>query len=140
MTELERRVLEMLLAGDDPVLDALRSQLQLATVASREFSGAGLFTNFHLPSETPMLSVPQNFEIGDVSGKLSGKDCGFLLFVRNGAIDFLEGHLWDDGEWPASPKIESLYYMHHSPPDSPRLVKTEQRDFTALRAILHKDQ
>ena len=39
LTELERAVMEALLAGADPHLAVLRDQLSAATVAAREFTG-----------------------------------------------------------------------------------------------------
>jgi hypothetical protein len=130
--------MEMLLAGDDPSLEVLRFQLDSANVSDRKFTGAGFFTEFQVPKETSQLSGKQNFVIGDVSGQVSGHHCGFLLFVKDGALDFLEGHLWGDGDWPDPMQIESLHYIRHSPAGSPQMVESEDRDTEALQAILHK--
>ena len=43
LNEMEKRALEMLLAGPDDRLAILRSQLNGATVDRREMSGAGFF-------------------------------------------------------------------------------------------------
>jgi hypothetical protein len=68
MNELEHRVLKMLLAGDDPVLKALRLQLESAEVSDRKFTGAGFFMESHVPMAVPLLPGKQSFVIGDVIG------------------------------------------------------------------------
>jgi hypothetical protein len=138
MNELEHRVLKMLLAGDDPVLKALRLQLESAEVSDRKFTGAGFFMEFHVPVAVPLLPGKQSFVMGDVIGQVSGQGCGFLLFVKNRALDFLESHVWGIGDWPESIQIESLRYTRHSPPGDPNFIETENRDVQALRAILYE--
>jgi hypothetical protein len=138
MNELQHRVLKMLLFGDDPVLTALRLPLESAEVSDRKFTGAGFFTEFHVPLGIPLLPGKQSFVIGDVSGQVSGQGCGFLLFVKNNALDFLEGQVWGIGDWPESSQIESLRYTRHSPPGGPNLIETEDRDVQAVRAIRYE--
>ena len=53
LNEMEKRALEMLLAGADDRLAVLRSQLSSASVASREMTGVGFFTNFSIPADVP---------------------------------------------------------------------------------------
>jgi hypothetical protein len=136
-TELENRILEMLLAGDDSFLGALRSQLDCASIEKREFTGHGFFTHFQVPDHVPRLPNTKQFVIGDVHGELSGVLCGFLLFVTNGVVNFLEGFVYGDDQWPTAFTSQRLYYMRHSAPGSPSLVETDVRDSTALWATLH---
>src|SRR5260370_27280062 len=91
--ESEQRLMQSLLQGDHPSMSVLRAQWSVAAVKSREFSGAGFFANFSIPATTPNLGQNINFEIGDVSGEISGGACGFLLLIRSGFVDVLSFHL-----------------------------------------------
>ena len=53
-TKLETAVLDLLLAGDEPVLIALRKQLSEALI-SREMTSVGFFLHFELPATIPKL-------------------------------------------------------------------------------------
>jgi hypothetical protein len=55
LDELEKRALEMLLAGADDRLAILRSQLNAATITHREMSGVGFFTHFSIPQDVALL-------------------------------------------------------------------------------------
>jgi len=124
--------MQSLLQGDHPALSVLRAQWDLATVKSREFSSGGFFVDFSLPAEAPSLGARINFEIGDVSGDISGVACGFLLFVRDGLIDFLEGHVWGGEQFPASPVISRLFFVRHKDESNRALVESPSRDIEAL--------
>ena len=130
--ELERQLALSLLQGDHPSLLVLRTQWDLASVKSREFSSAGFFTNFTIPATAPNLGQNINFEIGDVSGKISGVACGFLLFVRCGLIDFLEGHVWGGEQFPPTPVVDRLFFVRRADASNPALVESPVRDFEAL--------
>jgi hypothetical protein len=112
LTELERRVLEMLLAGDHPVLGILRAQFPRAKVVQREFTGVGFSTHFEIPSDVARLPDQRSFELGDVHADMPGLEAGvdFILFIREGAIDFLEGFTYGDDAWPAAITAFTLSY------------------------------
>jgi hypothetical protein len=137
MNELEQRVMQMLLAGDNPALEALRIQLDSAKVSDRKFTGSGFLTEFQAPTDAQLLPGKQNFVIEDLVGHVSGRFCGFLLFIKNGAFDFLEGHVWGAEDWPDPMQIESLRYLRRSPADSRQMIESELRDVEALQAILY---
>jgi hypothetical protein len=101
LTTLEEQVLEMLLRGQDEVLDVLRQQVKDAQVSSREFTGVGFFTNFEVPAEVPRVRARPKFELGDVNGMADNvkHGLGFLLFVNDGALSMLEGYTYDE-PWP----------------------------------------
>lgn len=63
LDEFERAVLEKLLAGDHPVLTALRAQAQAARLTSREYTGAGFFLTFDVPTSAPILGTHRNFHL-----------------------------------------------------------------------------
>ena len=110
--ELERLVLDKLLAGDHPALAALRRQVARSSVRSRELSGVGFFTDFQLPpDEPPIPSSRSRIRFGDVVAELRGVEggAGFILFVDDGQLVMLEGYVFM-GDWPDEPEVVSLRY------------------------------
>ncbi len=102
--ELERQVLEKLLAGDDPILVDLRRQLSRLRVTKRELTGSGFVTSFTIDtSAIARTLLHRDFKFGDVIADIEGLKygAGFLLYVRNGAIDALEGYSFEE-PWPES--------------------------------------
>lgn len=101
INEFESAVLDMLLRGDEPVLTALAAQLRECTVESRRYTGAGFFTDFVVPDYIPRVPGKDSFAFGDVVAEIAGLEngAGFLLFVKNGRIAFLEGFSYDE-PWP----------------------------------------
>lgn len=95
---LERNVINKLLAGENACLSLLREQFAHSQVVRRELSGAGVFIYFDIPEDAPRLAKVDKMWVGDVD-VLPG-DIGFVLFVENGCIDFLEGYCFGD-EWPS---------------------------------------
>ena len=135
MNEIEKRALELLLAGDNATLHVLRTQLSAATVANREYTGVGFFTRLAVPTEAPRLKNRGKLVVGDVYGKIAGlaHDAGFLLFVNNGAIDCLECFIVDD-RWPENAVMERAYYVRRATTASSNLIETKERDLEwALR-------
>ena len=52
-TELESRVIDILLKGDDPVRKILRSQWKNYEIRDREYSGTGFFLDFDVSDDLP---------------------------------------------------------------------------------------
>ena len=119
LNALEQAVLDKLLSGDHPVLATLRIQAEKARLIGREYTGVGFFCDFEVPSDAPTLNG--DFHIGDVNGQLQGlaNGAGFVLFVRGGRLDALEGFSYDE-PWPKEIGMFTLTYM------------TEPRDLSGL--------
>jgi hypothetical protein len=134
---LEKTVLDLQLAGDDPTLEILRIQLRAAATLSREFTGCGFSTHFAVPESMPRVNGRHNFEIFDVVADVAGlvAGAGFILFIRDGVLSFLEGVTYGDEEWPADVAAITPYYVHHEPADSPMLRPCGVRDLSQLRAL-----
>lgn len=109
LTDLERAALELLLAGNHPVLEALRRQYQHARLLRRATDGAGFHCYFEVDSGVPL--VAQDFELGDVQADLPGlvNGAGFLLFVRGGRLDTLQGFSYLE-PWPSEVSSFTLSY------------------------------
>jgi len=113
LTEIESRAMELLLHGDDPVLEILREQLRVSKVITREFTGVGFFTYFKVPENTKRIEGNKSFKFGDVEAEIEGlKDgAGFLLHVEKGALDVLEGYSYDES-WPSDIRTFKVSYIH----------------------------
>ena len=111
ISPFEQAVLDMLIAGDDVVLVVLRRQVAAARCVLRESSGTGFYCTFEIPSDAPAVVGAPDFEIGDVDATLEGlrHGAGFLLFVRDGRINMLEGYSYDE-EWPEEVGAFALSY------------------------------
>ena len=109
LNALEQAVLDKLLSGDHPVLAALRAQAEKALLVRREYTGVGFFCDFEVPSDAPILKG--DFHIGDVSGDLQdlAHGAGFVLFIRDGRLDALEGFTYDE-PWPKEIGAFTLTY------------------------------
>jgi hypothetical protein len=112
LTNLEREVLKMLLTGDEPTLRVLRDQLAASHVSAREFTGAGFFTTFSVPSEIRRVQGKSSFSFGDVIGEVEGLElgAGFVLHVKDGNIDYLEGYSYEE-PWPSEINQRRLQYI-----------------------------
>ena len=112
LEHLEEAVLTKLLAGDHPVLVALRSQLPGVLVSERRFSGAGFFTDLLVAEgarRAPLRSGKAVF--GDVEATIDGLSygAGFLLWVKDGLMIMLEGYSYDE-PWPDDVTGFALHY------------------------------
>jgi hypothetical protein len=101
LTPLEGDVLRAIMDAHPDYGELILAQLEQATIASRRKTGLGFFLNFAVSPET--LFDPLDFELNDVYADIEGLDygAGFLLFIRQGRLAFLEGHTHDES-WPAS--------------------------------------
>jgi hypothetical protein len=108
--EWELRLVEALLTGQDPMLEALRNQCAVAEVRSRKYTGVGFYTQFTVADTAPRVEPP-DFEITDVHADIVGLEAGAMamLFVRQGVIDFLEVCAYFGG-FPRDPEIRSVDY------------------------------
>ena len=113
--ELEIKAMEMLLAGDDPVLDDLRNQYLNSKVKSREFTGEGFYTYYKVSPGLPRVAGGRNFEITDVVASQGSIDpaMGFWVFVRDGCLVQLEGYTFLLDEWPSDYANTTFRWANH---------------------------
>lgn len=110
--DFERKLMEMLLTGDDEVLIKLRKQYELAKITSREFSDVGFYTSFSVQNRNDLRIKDKSFHIGDVDGTIDGIEgaVGFILYVKDGFISLLEGYANVIDKWPKSNDVIVLTY------------------------------
>lgn len=107
--EFEHAVMQKILEEDTSVNRILREQYKKTHVASRDFTGVGFFTDFHLPENIVKVSEPVEYAYGDVHCDLNGALCGFILFIKDGVMICLEGYTY--GElWP---NVITSYNLYH---------------------------
>ncbi len=134
MRKFEITILDLFLAGDDPVLACLREQLAAAHVARRERTEVGFFTHLSVPDSAGRVPAASDFVMDDVAAELGGtyRVVRFLLSVREGSLDFLEGLVLGT-EWPEEAVLRRAYYLRRDRPGGNVVVETRLRDLDDLR-------
>jgi hypothetical protein len=129
LTNLERAVLEKMLAGKNSELKILREQFSKTAVSTREMTGNGFFTSLEIPALALHLQRKGRVTITDVSANFSKlkRSAGFVLFIDDGKINCLEGFCYDES-WPDSTADFELSYLQELPRGSGQLVITNERD------------
>lgn len=116
LTDLERGVIEKLLAGEHPVLELLREQSRTCRLKKRELTGCGFFTELEMDRTVKAApTVQENLRIGGVKARIAGLEhgAGFVLFVSGGYLDMLEGYSYDE-PWPEAITDFELTYVDGS--------------------------
>lgn len=130
--EFERAVMTALLAGDDPLLEALRNQYAAATVRDREITSTGFITRFELPPDVPPIER-KLLHLDDLQVELEGgkTPADTSVHVHNGRLRSLECFVYD-GSFPESPSIRAAWYYGTKkyPGITPELIA--QRDVEEL--------
>ncbi len=99
-----------LLAGDDPLLAALRKQYDAAAVRDREMTATGFITRFDVPDTAPPIER-KLLHLDDLQIELAGAQspADTSVHVFNGRLKSLECFLYD-GAFPAEPEIQAAWY------------------------------
>ena len=110
LDDFERAVITALLAGDDPILAALRTQYDAATVRDREKTATGFITRFDVPSTVPPIAR-KLLHLDDLQLQLAGAKtpADTSVHVHNGRLRSLECFVYEGG-FPESPSIEAAWY------------------------------
>ena len=135
--KFEKIVMSKLLEGDDPVLEILRKQYENAKTIDKYFTFKGFFIEYSIPENLPRVDSPKNFEVGDLSGNINGTFVLFILFIRNGVIDFLEGCTAFE-PWPQPIQSYDLVYTVKNRKDPRKQSVSKQRDMKTLRTQLEE--
>jgi hypothetical protein len=112
ITELEKAVLQYMLA--DPELAPVRSAVNFdaLTVSGREFTGAGFLTEFERSKELKLFDDGVSLRWGKVGARLNASklESGYLVYVDDGYVTGIEGYTYGD-EWPAQVEEIELYEL-----------------------------
>ena len=102
--QFEREVMEMI-AKENPKFEAkIMAQYEKARVIKREFTGHGFFTDFDITDPADSLGDGYDNQLGNLTVEFPGVKYGacFVLFIKNGFIEMLEGAVNGDDPWPES--------------------------------------
>jgi len=93
--KLINKAMDLLLDGDNQVLETLRNQLMFASISIIENTGVGLFVGYEVPKNIVNMesgNIKKDFVFGDVHGEVGGiyGAIGFLIFVKDGYLKTLE--------------------------------------------------
>ena len=86
----------------------LLNQLENVTMVE-ETDDVGYFVSFSFPDSKPTM-LNKKIELPNVVGKNKNGEyvVGFVLFIKNGLIDCLEGYTFGEQKWPDSDEDISL--------------------------------
>lgn len=110
LEDFEKQVMAALLAGDDPLLAALRRQYAAATVRDREINSTGFVTRFDVPATIPHIAR-KLLHLDDLQIELDGAKTPVdtALNVHNGHLRSLECFVYE-GSFPQTPSIKAAWY------------------------------
>ena len=93
---IERAAIEAIIRQHSDVAAELTEQLGGAQVIARNNTGAGFYVDFRIADNAPL--APLDCVIGDPLADVAGLryGMGFLLFVRQGRMQCLEGYSFED--------------------------------------------
>jgi hypothetical protein len=135
--EFESQIMQALLAGDDPLLAALRAQYDAATVRDRERTGSGFVTRFEVPEGAPPIER-KLMHLDDLQVELAGAatPAETSVHIHNGRLRSLECFVYE-GAFPDSPEIRAAWYYgtRRFPGITPELLS--ERD---VEELLEEDE
>ena len=110
LEEFERQIMTALLAGDDPLLAALRAQYAVATVRDREMNANGFITRFEVPASAAPVDR-KLLHLDDLQVEVEGAKTPVetAVNVHKGRLRSLECSVYE-GAFPAEPAITAAWY------------------------------
>ena len=82
-------------------ISILNEQMKGAIILSRTMTGVGFYTKFLVDKKAQQLDK-KSLQISGVGANISGVEhgAGFILFIKEGVIDNLEGFTYAEDRWP----------------------------------------
>lgn len=110
LTLLEKAVLEMMIEDSGEHFETIKQQLAAASIGRREFSGVGFFSHFIVQSSATINRDLPDMELKNVGAEFPDlkHGAGFVLFIRDGVINMLEGFTYDEN-WPEKIDVFKLF-------------------------------
>lgn len=108
--QFQAQVITALLAGEDPLLETLRQQYELATMGDEQETPNGFILRFDVAAAAMPIDR-KDLHLDDLQVELEGArtpaDCS--LHVDNGRLRTLECSVYE-GEFPREPVIRAAWY------------------------------
>ena len=105
LSAAERQIIESLLVTEYGPDSGFLRQLAGARVDRRRRTGVGIFVDLSVLQSTPRVDrINAELSAGYRTSLPAPADLvGCTLFIRDGALSFLEGYSYGDAAWPAEP-------------------------------------
>jgi hypothetical protein len=95
-----KRIIEELLKGEGDSFRILRKQIRSSRIKKVEHTGSGFFVHYSINPKIEKIKI-KNIELSGTCKINNDKNLyDLILFIRNGVIDFLEGVIFGEGEFP----------------------------------------
>jgi hypothetical protein len=109
LEQLERRLIEALVATESAGGETLWAQYEQSSVLRRDLTGVGFFTYFAVPDAAPRLLETRNPIGRSILIELEGLQHGAsaVLWTKDGVLDCLEVFTFTE-PWPAEPVMKSI--------------------------------
>ena len=103
LSEFEHAIIEKIIQGCVQDYKILSVQLENCQVSGREMTGCGFFTELEVDRSMAQPVVGDSTNLSGVGAKIPGlrHGAGFVLFLKGGYFDFLEGFSYEE-LWPSS--------------------------------------
>lgn len=106
-TKLEAMVLEAILQGAPEYASGLQQQLETVPLDSRNINGYGFYTVFANRPDVPTIDFSGRLH---ASAEVSDEHCRFILWIKAGRVDFLEGYPLVADSWPNEETIRKVRF------------------------------
>jgi hypothetical protein len=138
----EKKLMDMLLAGEQELFVKLRKQYEAAKIKEREFNVIyGFTTSFEIDDRSLGLD-DRSFTISDIRIRYDGAEdaYGAKLYIKNGFIDTLKGYASTNDGWIEDyDRVDDMYYKigetYYSYFKKKIWKKLYKRDYSSLKNI-----
>lgn len=111
LSNIEKAIIKSFFAYDGVSIDNDEVFFSNISVKSRNFTGAGFFTDFNESQKLKISNNPESYKWGHLGAKLNlGIDTGYLPYIENGYVKSIEGYVYD-GHWPENINEIQVYYI-----------------------------
>jgi len=120
--------MEFMLRGENKVIEKLRMQFQESIIVEVRDTKVGMYARFEVINKTLRIDddeIKKDFAFGDVNGIIEDKESiGFILYVKNGYIEWLEGYSLLDNVWELADECNEFVYT-----GGQRILRTLEKDW-----------
>ncbi len=109
LNELERKVIELLLEGEDEDRPILRNQYETIYLIERQWTSHGYCAKFSINDTLPTTIVYDDYDLEGVSAIVSGERCDFILSMFEGRIFLLYAITHNKSPWPKPATPEKVF-------------------------------
>ena len=120
--------MEFMLRGENKVIEKLRMQFQESIIVEVRDTKVGMYARFEVINKTLRIDddeIKKDFAFGDVNGIIEDKESiGFILYVKNGYIEWLEGYSLLGNVWELADECNEFVYT-----GGQRILRTLEKDW-----------